>query len=68
MSKAFIKSFQGLEGEGSVQGALRPVRKETMARMRKTTKRIWAIHEAVPAIPAKPKTAAMMAMMRKITA
>ena len=42
--------------------------KLTMARMRKTTKQIWAIQAAVPAMPPKPRTAAMMATTRKTKA
>jgi hypothetical protein len=39
-----------------------------MNNTRKITNRTWAIHAEVPAIPAKPKNPAMMAMIRKITA
>jgi hypothetical protein len=35
---------------------------------RKITNSTWAIHADVPAIPAKPKNPAMIAIIRKITA
>jgi len=42
--------------------------KELMKKMRKITKRTFAIQAEVPAIPAKPKKPAMMATTRNITA
>jgi len=42
--------------------------KEITKRTRKTTNKTWAIHEAVPAMPPKPKTAATMAIIKKIIA
>jgi hypothetical protein len=39
-----------------------------MKRIRKTTNSIFAIPAAAPAIPAKPKTAAINAMIRKVIA
>jgi hypothetical protein len=39
-----------------------------MAKTKKTIKQTLAIHAAVPAIPPKPRTAAIMATMRKTTA
>jgi len=49
-------------------GVLRPVISETRNRMRKTTKRIFAIPAAVPAIPAKPRTPAMIATIKNAIA
>jgi hypothetical protein len=42
--------------------------KLTTARMRKTKNRIFAIPAAPAAMPAKPNTAAMSAMTKKMTA
>ena len=41
---------------------------EMTNRMRKTTKMIFAMPTAVPAIPPNPRTAAMSAMTRKVIA
>ncbi len=41
---------------------------EMMKRMTNMTTRIWAIQAEVPAIPLKPRTAAMIATMRKVMA
>jgi hypothetical protein len=41
---------------------------EMIARIKKTTKQIFASQAAVPAIPPKPRTAAMRAMTRKTMA
>jgi hypothetical protein len=47
----------------------RPLKKrETINRMRKTTNRIFAIPAAVPAMPEKPRTAAMIAMIKNVNA
>jgi hypothetical protein len=42
--------------------------KETTNNTRKTTKMIFAMPTAVPAMPPKPRIAAMSAMMRKVRA
>tara|TARA_Y100000782_G_scaffold67816_1_gene73780 strand:+ start:231 stop:407 length:177 start_codon:yes stop_codon:yes gene_type:complete len=42
--------------------------KETMNSTKKTRNRIFAIPVAVPAMPPKPRTAAMMAIIRKVIA
>src|SRR5690606_17477343 len=46
----------------------RPMMKDTMNRTRNTTNRILAMPVAVPAMPPKPRTAAMMAMIRNVIA
>lgn len=50
------------------QTLLRPNSRETTKAIKKMIKRIFAIPAAVPAIPPKPKMAAIMAMMRKVIA
>ena len=42
--------------------------KDSTARIKKTTNKIFPIPAAPAAIPVKPKTAAIMAIMKKITA
>jgi hypothetical protein len=49
-------------------GGLRPKTIDTRKRIRKIKNRTRAIVAVVPATPPKPKTAAMMAMMRKVMA
>jgi hypothetical protein len=50
-----------------MDGLPRKIR-EMMNNTRKITNSTWAIHADVPAIPAKPKIPAMIAMIRKIMA
>ena len=45
-----------------------PVRKEITAITRKTKNKIWAIPAADPAIPLKPRKAAIIAMIKNIIA
>jgi hypothetical protein len=45
-----------------------PVKKKKMAIITPTTNAIQAIWVAVPAIPVKPRTPAIIAMMRNVTA
>jgi len=45
-----------------------PVKKKKMAIMMPTTKAIQAIWVAVPAMPEKPRTPAIIAIMRNVTA
>jgi hypothetical protein len=49
-------------------GVLRPVIKEIKNSIIKTTKRTFAIHAAVPAIPMKPNIPAMIATIKKVSA
>jgi hypothetical protein len=46
----------------------RPVMKEITASTRNTRNRIWAMLAAEPAIPVKPRTAATIAMTKKVMA
>lgn len=53
---------------GGTRPLARPRRRLTRKMTRKTKKRILAMSVAVPAMPPKPKIAAMIAMMKKMTA
>ncbi len=47
---------------------LRPRMNENTATIKKTTNKICAMDEAEPAIPPKPNTAAMIAIIKNVTA
>jgi hypothetical protein len=49
-------------------GGRRPVMKKTKARISPTTNKIQAILTAVPAMPEKPRTPAIIATIKKVTA
>ena len=57
-----------LNGPGYTLGVLRPVTAEITKRIRKTTKQTCAAHDAVPARPPNPRTAAINAIIRKVSA
>lgn len=50
------------------RGGRRPVMKKITAKIRPTTNKIQAIFTAVPAIPENPKTPAISAIIKNVTA
>jgi hypothetical protein len=53
---------------GHVRGILRPVKAETRNKIRNTTNKTCATHAASPAMPPKPKAAAISATTKNVSA